>query len=42
VLCYPHQYRFLKEYLGQLARIKTIDLNVIESELFEQETEGYT
>lgn len=33
VLCFPHQSDFLREYLGQLAGIKTIDLAVVESEL---------
>lgn len=33
VLCFPHQADFLREYLGQLAGIKTIDLALVESEL---------
>lgn len=33
VLCFPHQAGFLREYLGQLAGIKTIELVLVESEL---------
>lgn len=33
VLCYPHQLHFLREYLGQLVTIKTIDMNSVEAEL---------
>ena len=33
VLCFPHQAGFLREYLGQLAGIKTIGLTMVESEL---------
>lgn len=33
VLCFPHQAGFLREYLGQLAGIKTIDQALVESEL---------
>lgn len=33
VLCFPHQAGFLREYLGQLAGIKTIELALVESEL---------
>lgn len=33
VLCYPHQMHFLREYLGQLVTIKTIDMTSVEAEL---------
>lgn len=33
VLCYPHQMQFLREYLGRLATIKTIDIGSVEAEL---------
>lgn len=33
VLCYPHQLHFLREYLGQLVTVKTIDMDSVEAEL---------
>lgn len=33
VLCYPHQISFLREYLGRRVRIKTIDMDLVETEL---------
>lgn len=33
ILCFPHQMPFLREYLGQLVRYKTIDMNSVEAEL---------
>lgn len=33
ILCFPHQARFLGAYVGKLAAIKTISLEVIEAEL---------
>lgn len=33
VLCFPHQMPFLREYLGQLVRYKTIDMDSVEAEL---------
>lgn len=33
VLCFPHQAQFLREYIGQLAGIKTIDMDLVEAEL---------
>lgn len=32
VLCFPHQMHFLREYLGQLVTIKTIDMDSVEAE----------
>lgn len=33
VLCFPYQAQFLQEYIGQLAGIKTIDIDLVEAEL---------
>lgn len=33
VLCFPHQAHFLREYLGGLAGIKTIGMDLVEEEL---------
>ena len=33
VLCYPHQLSFIKAYLEHLVTIKTLDIDLIESEL---------
>ena len=33
VLCFPHQAQFLREYIGQLAGIKTIDMDLVEADL---------
>ena len=33
ILCYPHQMHFIQEYLGRLVTIKTIDMDLVESEL---------
>lgn len=39
LLCYPHQAYFLQEYMGRLAKVKTIGLDQIEQE-FEVEKEA--
>ena len=36
VLCYPHQTGYVTEYIGKWARVKTIDLETVESELFSE------
>lgn len=33
ILCFPQQMPFLREYLGQLVRYKTIDIDSVEAEL---------
>lgn len=33
VLCFPYQAQFLREYIGQLAGIKTIGMDLVEAEL---------
>lgn len=33
LLCFPYQAAFLHEYLGRLATIRTIDINLVEAEL---------
>lgn len=33
VICFPYQAQFLWEYIGQLAGIKTIDMDLVEAEL---------
>lgn len=33
VICYPHEAKFIREYLGELAEIKVIDMETIENEL---------
>lgn len=33
ILCFPHQTHFLREYMNQMATIKTIDMDTVEGEL---------
>lgn len=39
ILCFPHQTRFIREYIRGLADIKTIDIKTISSELIPKEKE---
>jgi hypothetical protein len=33
VLCFPHQTGFIKEYVGELAGIRELELDAVESAL---------
>ena len=41
VLCYPHQVRFLREYLDPCVSIKEIDINSVETELGQEMEDAF-